>query len=100
MTQSLELRARSRYSDAQLKAFAFDMRMPIKWAKCPFCGGELVTGVRLDTRNLCAKHSGIPDPDNEGGYVNACERFREVASRSIVEWARLLRAAGVQWHVL
>jgi hypothetical protein len=69
-----------RFSDAELESFSIDPREPAGLARCPWCGQDIVLGVRKDTRNVSLVHAGHQDPTDPTNtrFVTGCEQFARV----------------------
>jgi hypothetical protein len=89
-----------RFDDKTLEGFLINPRRPGYWAKCPFCGGDIIVGHRVDNDHRTLAHSAVPDPLHPGAMLAACERFTEVGLKQPMEFFRLAAAAAVQWRPL
>jgi hypothetical protein len=89
-----------RFSDAELESFSIDPREPAGLARCPWCGADIVLGVRKDSRNVSLAHSGHRDPTDPTGtrYVSGCEPF--VHALGQVDVMRILVNAGARFTKL
>jgi hypothetical protein len=86
--------------DAQLDAFKFDLSEPIYMARCPFCGLELLLGVRKDNGHAALAHSSHPDPNDptHTRHITACERFKAIAGNTDV--IPRLHREGARWQLV
>ena len=89
-----------RFIDEELEKFIIDPREPAAWSRCPFCGADIVMGVRKDTRNITLAHSAFRDPSDASGtrYVSGCDRFTQALSR--VDVIEYLFQAGARFQKL
>jgi hypothetical protein len=92
-----------RFSDEQLGALKLDPSAAI-YATCPFCGGDLAMGYRIDTGNLALGHSADAPPGAPGAggqvFISGCERFRALIPSDPREFFRILKGRGVKWRKL
>jgi hypothetical protein len=86
-----------RFSDEQLDVLKLDPQLAI-YAVCPFCGGHLVLGHRVDTGALSLGHSA--SPDGKLGTILGCETFRGLVHTDPREFFRLLKSHGTKWQRL
>ncbi len=89
-----------RFDDKTLQGFLINPRRPGYWTLCPFCGGDVVTGHRMDNDHVTLAHSAVPDPLHPGASLAACERFTELAFTQPMEFLRLASQAGARWRPL
>lgn len=92
----------SRFSDAELESFLIDPREPASFAPCPFCGRDIVLGVRKETRNVCLAHAAYKDPTDATGlrYLSGCEPFTTMVARNPLDFLRACKSHGVRWERL
>lgn len=83
-----------------LESFAFDPSEPIYVARCPFCGLDLVLGVRKDNGHASLAHSSYPDPDDptKTRHLTGCEKFNALAHANDV--LPQLHRAGARWQAV
>lgn len=72
-----------RFTEAELESFSIDPREPAGLATCPWCGQDIVLGVRKDTRNVTIAHSAHKDPTDPSGtrFISGCDPFVAALSR-------------------
>lgn len=90
----------SRFTEQELESFYLDPREPPGLARCPWCGGDIVLGVRKDTRNLSIAHQAHPDPTDSTGtrFVSGCEQFLAVLGHN--DLFQCLFSAGARFQRL
>jgi hypothetical protein len=83
-----------------LDSFALDPREPVSMARCPFCGLDLVLGVRKDNGHAALAHSSHPDPSDptHTKHKTGCDRFNAIAREPDV--LRRLHREGARWKML
>jgi hypothetical protein len=89
-----------RFTDAELESFQIDPREPAGLARCPWCGQDIVLGVRKDTRNVSLAHAGHRDPTDATGtrFISGCDPFVHALGQPDV--IRRLMAAGARFEKL
>lgn len=91
-----------RFTDEQLESFMLDPREPASVAVCPFCGGDVVLGVRKESRNVCLAHQAHKDPTDASGtrFVSGCEPFTTMVAQNPLDFLRACKSRGVRWERL
>jgi hypothetical protein len=89
-----------RFTDAELASFSIDPQEPAGLARCPWCGQDIVLGVRKDTRNVSLAHAGHRDPTDLTGtrYVSGCDPFLDALGHDDV--IKRLYNAGARFQRL
>jgi len=84
----------------ELDSFALDLREPIYVARCPFCGLDIVLGVRKDNGHACLAHSSHPDPNDptHTRHMTGCEKFNLICRGADV--IPRLHREGARWQLV
>lgn len=75
-----------RFTEAELDTMQIDPKEPAGLARCPWCGQDIVLGVRKDSRNVSLAHAGHRDPTDASGtrFISGCNPFVEALSHDDV----------------
>lgn len=89
-----------RFTEAELQTLDLDLSESAGIARCPFCGLDMILGVRKATRNVTLGHQGHADPTDPTGtrFISGCPAFAEATRHPDV--MRRLQLAGATWHKL
>lgn len=79
-----------------LESFKFDPGEPIYRARCPFCGLDLMMGVRKDNGHAAIAHSAHPDPGDPMRHVTACQGFQFLLTQA--DLLPRLERLGAKWQ--
>jgi uncharacterized C2H2 Zn-finger protein len=84
-----------RFTEAELEALQIDPRESAGLARCPWCGQDIIIGVRKDTRNVTLAHGGHRDPTDASGtrFITGCDPFVDALKQDDV-LARLYNAGA------
>jgi len=82
----------------KLAQFQFDPREPIYRARCPFCGLDIMMGVRKDNGHSAIAHSSHADKDDvtRTRHVTSCEGFKFLLTQADV--LPRLHKLGARWE--
>jgi hypothetical protein len=89
-----------RFTEAELETLQIDPHEPAGLARCPWCGQDIVLGVRKDSRNVTLAHAGHRDPTDPTGlrWISGCAPFVEALGYDDV--IRRLVDAGARFEKL
>lgn len=92
--------ALGRFSDQELETLSIDPRQPAGLSRCPWCGLDLVLGVRKTNGNVALAHQAHQDPTDPSRtrWISGCEAFLAVSKETDV--MRRLYNAGARWQRL
>jgi hypothetical protein len=84
-----------RFTQAELETLSIDPRESAGIARCPWCGQDIIIGVRKDTGNITLAHAGHRDPTDPTGtrYISGCDAFMEALQHDDVI-RRIYNAGG------
>jgi hypothetical protein len=84
----------------QLESFQFNPAEPLYIARCPFCGLDLMLGVRKDNGHASIAHSSHPDPNDKTHtrYMTGCERFNALVG--VPDVLPRLHREGARWQAV
>lgn len=82
----------------KLAQFQFDLAEPIYRARCPFCGLDIMMGVRKDNGHSAIAHTSHVDPKDvtQTARVTSCAGFQFLLTQADI--IPRLRKLGAVWE--